>query len=81
MNKWVFQRKISFNSKPSKQAQGLLISKKVIKTTHPQYNNNNIPFSKAYYQKQLGLILDSRVIFDMNLNCNENFNNFYLDHF
>ena len=67
INNWVFQKKLSFNPDPSKQAQEIIFSKKIIKATHRQIFFNNIPVPKVDYQKHLGLILDYKLIFDMHI--------------
>ena len=52
---WTFQRKISFNSNPSKQAQEVIFSRKSKRPTHPPlvFNNNNVSqtfsFERHYY--------------------------------
>ena len=48
---------------PSKQTQEVLLSRKVVKTTHSQIFSNNISVFKVDYQKRLGLILNSKYNF------------------
>ena len=64
INKWTFQRKMSFNPDPTKQAQEVTFSRK---TYHPKIFFNNIPVVKADSQKHLGLHLDSKLIFEIHI--------------
>ena len=59
IGEWAFQRKMSFNPEPIKQAQELIFSRKVQTTNHPSlfFNENVVP--KTSLQKHLGIFLDS----------------------
>ena len=68
INKWVFQWKMSFNPEPTykaKQIQEVIFSKNFPRKIHAKIFYNNIPVSKAYSQKYLGLHLDSKLSFDI----------------
>ena len=58
INKWSFQRKMSFKPDPTKQAQEVIFSRNTTKTIHPKIFFNNIPVIKTDSQKYLGLDLD-----------------------
>ena len=62
VNDWAFQWKMSCNPDPSKQAQEVIFSCKSKTPTHPQlvFHNNNI--SQTFFRKQLGVILDFKVL-------------------
>ena len=49
INNWAFQWKMSFNPDPSKQAQEVIFSRKLEKSTHPtlSFNNNTLSFSNS----------------------------------
>ena len=65
---WVFQWKMSFNPDPSKQAQAVIFSCKLKRSTHPPlvFNSNNV--SQTFSQKYLGVILDFKLTFEKHLN-------------
>ena len=63
INKWAFQWKMSFSPDPRKQAQEVIFSRKATKKIHPKIFFNNIPVSKADFQKHLGLHLESKLSF------------------
>ena len=65
---WVFQWKMSFNPDPSKQAQEVIFSCKLKRSTHPPliFNSNNV--SQTFSQKYLGVILDFKLTFEKHLN-------------
>ena len=44
INNWAFQWKMSFNPEPSMQAQDVIFSRKLQKSTHPtlSFNNNSV---------------------------------------
>ena len=67
INRCAFQWKMSFNLDPTKQAQGVIFSRKTTKKIHPKIFFNNIPVSKADSQKHLGLHLDSKLSFDIHI--------------
>ena len=65
---WAFQWKMAFNPDPNKQATEVIFSHKIIPVTHPPlvFNNSNVLCLPR--QKHLGLVLDSKLIFDHHLN-------------
>ena len=64
VNNWAFQWKMSFNPDPSKQAQEVILSRQIKRSTHPPlvFNNNNV--SQTFSQKHLGVILDFKLTFE-----------------
>ena len=67
INRWAFQWKMSFNPDPKKQVQEVIFSWKSKATSHPPlvFNNNNV--MQAASHKHLGIILDTRLSFEKNL--------------
>ena len=65
INKWAFQWKMSFNPDPSKQAQEVIFSRKLQKSTHPtlSFNNNTVTTTQrqSVTQKHLGMLLDTKL--------------------
>ena len=55
---WAFQWKMIFNPDLSKQAQEVIISRKINKLLHPTILFNNILLSNSLFQKHHGLTLD-----------------------
>ena len=55
---------MSFNPDPSRQAQEVILSRKLKSVSHPPlvFNNNNVPSYKS--QKHLGILLDSKLTFE-----------------
>ena len=79
-----------FNPDPTKQAEEVIFSRKTTKKICPKIFFNNIPVSKADYQKHLGLHLYSKLSFDIHIKTilssvnrtkayYKNFNKYYLD--
>ena len=62
-----FQWKMSFDSDPSKQAQEVIFSCKLQKSTHPTLDFNNNPVTKSVTQKNLGVFLDTKLDFQRRL--------------
>ena len=64
VNNWAFQWKMSFNSDPSKQAQEVILSRQLKRSTHRPlvFNNNNV--SQTFSQKHLGVLLDFKLTFE-----------------
>ena len=67
INNWAFQWKMNFNPDPTKQAHEVIFSRKTIEIYHPPLIFNNTNVSQSSSQKHLGLILDSKLIFDEHL--------------
>ena len=55
---WAFQWKMILNPDLGKQAQGVILSRKIKKLLHPTFLFNNIPLSNSLLQKHHGLKLD-----------------------
>ena len=66
-NKWAQQWKMSFNPDPTKMAQEVLFSRKKSKVIHPSLIFNGKDVSHSESQKHLGLVLGSKLNFDMHL--------------
>ena len=66
-NNWAFQWKMTFNPDRSKQAQEVVFSRKLKKTTDPPlfFNNNNV--SQVNFQTHLGVILEVKLTFEEHL--------------
>ena len=58
---------MSFNPDPNKQAQEVVFSRKVQITCHPSIYFNNKSFKQVPSQKNLGLILGSKLNFQEHL--------------
>lgn len=65
ISKWAFQWKRSFNLDFSKKVQELIFRKKTHKASHSQVFFNHILVSQVSCQNHLGLILDSKLKFDV----------------
>ena len=62
-----FQRKMRFNPDPNKQAQQVIFSRKINKIDHPPlYFNQNLVKSSSTH-KHLGMVLDTRLDFNLHL--------------
>ena len=58
---------MSFNPDPTKMAQEVLFSRKKSKVIHPSLIFNEKDVSRSEFQKHLGLVLDSKLNFNMYL--------------
>ena len=58
---------MNFNLDPKKQAQEVIFSRKTTKKIHPKLFFSNIPVRKVDSQKHLGLHLDSKLFFDVDI--------------
>ena len=63
INAWASQWKMTFNPDPNKQAQEVIFSRKVKKTSHPPLNFNNNSVKQVQFQKHLGVYLDHKLDF------------------
>ena len=63
INAWANQWKMTFNPDPNKQAQEVIFSRKIRKTSHPPLTYNNNSVKQVQFQKHLGVYLDSRLDF------------------
>ena len=62
MNAWESLWKMTFNPDPNKQAQEVIFSGTIKKTSHPlSFNNNSI--KQVQFQKHLGVYLDDKLDF------------------
>ena len=67
INNWAFQWKMSFNSDPNKQAQEVLFSRKIKKSSQPSLIFNNNIVTQSLTQKHLGMFLDTKLDFQEHL--------------
>ena len=67
INNWAFQWKMNSNPDPTKQAHEVTFSRKTKEIYHPPLVFNNTNVSQSSSQKHLGVILDSKLIFDEHL--------------
>ena len=67
INNWAFQWKMNFNPDPTKQAHEVIFSRKAKEIYHPPlvFNNTNVCLPSS--QKHMGVILESKSIFDEHL--------------
>ena len=65
---WAHQWKMEFNPDPTKQAPEVLFSCKKYSPNHPKLIFNGTDVATVNEQKHLGLILDSRLIFERHIN-------------
>ena len=56
--------KVSFNPDQNKQAQEIIFSSKITKSSHPQISFNNMPVSCVNFQKHLRIFLDEKLSFN-----------------
>ena len=54
---------MTFNPDPNKQAQEVIFSRKIKKTSQPPLNFNNNSVKQKQFQKRLGVDLDNRLDF------------------
>ena len=66
-NNWVFQWNMSFNPDPSKQAQGVIFSRKLQKSAHLTLSFNRNSVTQSATQKYLGMLLGSKLGFQGHL--------------
>ena len=67
INDWAFKRKLTFNPDCTKQAQEIILSRKLKKSTHPPLLFSNINVSQVNSQTHLGVILDFKLTFEEHL--------------
>ena len=63
INAWANQWKMTFNPDFKKQAQEVIFSRKIRKTSHPPLAFNNNSVKQVQFRKHLGVYLDSRLDF------------------
>ena len=66
ISKWVHQWKTSFSLDPTKMAKEVLLSRKNLKVINPNLIFIGKIFHSSPFQKCLGLVLNSKLNFDMN---------------
>ena len=67
ISNWAFQWKMSFNTDPSKQAEEVIFSRKLQKSTHSSLSFNNNTLTQSVTQKHLGMLLDTKLYFQGHL--------------
>ena len=67
-SEWAFKWKMSFNPDPFKLAQGVIFSRKLKTVPHPTVTFNKNTLSLCPAQKHLGLVLDSKLMFNEHIN-------------
>ena len=67
IDNWIFQWKMNFNPESTKQTQEVIFSRKTKKLPHSPLRLNNANVIQSIYQKQLGIILDSKLTFENHL--------------
>ena len=67
VSEWTFKWKMSFNPDPTKQAQEVIFSGKLIMSIDLLIGLNNLPVQNSLSQKHLGLILDEKLNFEYHL--------------
>ena len=67
INNWAFQWKMSFNPDPNKQAQEVIFSRKIQKSSQPSLIFNNNIVNQSLTQKHLGMFLDTKLDFQEHL--------------
>ena len=70
IRKWAQYWKMSFNLDLTKMAKEVLFSRKKSKVTHPNLTFIGKGVHGSHFQKHLGLVLDSKLNFDMSLMTN-----------
>ena len=63
INNWAFQWKMSFDPDASKQAQEVIFSRKLQKSTHPTVSFNNTTVTQSVTQNHLRMLLDTKLDF------------------
>ena len=67
ISQWAHTWRMSFNPDPQKQAVELTCSRKKIETDHPMILFNDTPVEKVSEHKNLGIILDSKLVFSAHI--------------
>ena len=67
VNNWVFQWKMSFDPDPNKQAQEVIFSRKIQKSSQLSLIFNNNIVTQSPTQKHLGMFLDTKLDFQEHL--------------
>ena len=64
---WAFRWKMNFNPDPNKQAQEVILCRKINKINHPPLLFNQNLFKSSSSQKHLGMVLDTKLDFNLHL--------------
>ena len=67
INNWKLQWKMSLNPDPSNQAQEVIFSRKLQKSSYPTLSFNNNTVTQSVTQKHLGMLLDTKLDFQGHL--------------
>ena len=67
INNWAYQWKMSFNPDPNKLATEVIFSHKINQVVHPPVFFNNLLVTTQPSTKHLGMILDSKLNFELHL--------------
>ena len=67
INNWAFKWKMSLYPDPSKQAQEVIFSRKLQKSTHPTLSFNNNTATQSVTEKHLEIMLDTKLDFQGHL--------------
>ena len=67
ISEWACQWKMSFNPNQNKQAQEVILPRKITKSSHPQISFNNIPVVSVKFQKHLRIYLDEKLNFNYHI--------------
>ena len=67
ISEWAYKWKMSFNPDLNKQAQEVIFSRKLKKSSHPKIFFNNAPVFCANWQKHLGMYLDETLNFNLHI--------------
>ena len=68
ISSWANQWKMSFNPDPTKPAEEIIFSSKLVETAHPPLFFNDIQVKNVSHHKHLGLILDRKLSFNRHIN-------------
>ena len=80
ISNWAFPWKMIFNPDPNKQAQQVIFSRKINKINHPSsYFNQNLVKSSST-RKHLGMVLETKLDFNLHLKNVQNKVNKTIDH-
>ena len=67
ISEWAYQWEMSSNPDQNKQAQKVIFSRKITKSSLPQISFNNMPVFSVNFQKHLGIYLDEKLNFNYHI--------------
>ena len=67
ISEWACQWEMSSNPDQNKQAQKVIFSRKITKSSLPQISFNNMPVFSVNFQKHLGIYLDEKLNFNYHI--------------